>query len=73
MKRDIALKLDTFLASIRGHLDMAAHFMKNNLSEEDYKKYIYNIGRGMAELVEISNDLHKAYPDIIADELRQKK
>jgi hypothetical protein len=70
MKRDIALRLDGLLNGARGSLDMIAHYMKANLSEEDFVKYRSNIAKGMAEIFEISSDLHKAYPDMVPDELK---
>jgi hypothetical protein len=70
MTRDIALRLDAMLMHARGGIDMVAYYMKNNLSEDEFRKYIGFIGSSMAELIEISNDLHSKYPDIIPDELK---
>jgi hypothetical protein len=70
MKRDVALRIDALLMGARGNLDMIVHYMKNNLSEEEYRENKLDIARSMAELIEISNRLHKLFPDIIPDELR---
>ncbi len=70
MNRDMALTLDGLLTSVRGSLDMAALHMKNNLSEQESRKYIRHIGNSMAELFEISQDLYNQFPDIIPKELR---
>jgi len=58
------------LMAQRANLDMIAHFIKRNLSEDDYKKFIKNISKGMTATIEISNDLYERYPDIIPAELR---
>jgi hypothetical protein len=70
MTRDVALRLDALLMGVRGNLDMVAHYMKNNLSDEEYRSYITHIGAAMAETIDISNDLHRIYPDIVPDELK---
>jgi hypothetical protein len=64
MTRDVGLRLDALLMGVNGSLDMVAHYMKNNLSDEEYKSYITHIGRSMGETVDISNDLHRIYPDM---------
>jgi hypothetical protein len=66
MCSDLALPM---MASLGG-LDRIAHYMKANLSDEEYKKYIYRIGNSMAELTELSNGLHRIYPDITPAELQ---
>jgi len=70
MNRDIALRLDAMLMSQRGGLDMIANFLKVNLSQEDYQKYIKHVAKSMTETIDISNDLHLRYPDIIPLELK---
>jgi hypothetical protein len=70
MTRDGSLRLDSLLMGVNGSLDMVAHYMKNNLTDEEYKSYITHIGRSMGETIEISNDLHRICPDIIPDELK---
>lgn len=72
MERDIALRLDSMLLAVCGNLDMITHYMKNNLSDKEYKQFIYNIGNSMAELAEISNALHRSFPDIIPKELQSQ-
>jgi hypothetical protein len=70
MKRDVALRLDALLMGVRGSLDMIAHYMKTNLSDEEYRENRPHIARAMTELIEISNKLHQLFPDSVPDELR---
>jgi hypothetical protein len=70
MERDVALRIDGFLWAVRASLDSVAGYMKRNLSEAEYNKYIYLIGTSMAKTVQISNDLHRAFPDIVPEEFR---
>ncbi|WP_143762914.1 hypothetical protein [Ramlibacter tataouinensis] len=70
MDRDIALRLDALLMGCRGQLDMAAHYMKNNLANEEFDRYVQRVGASMAELIEISNELHAKFPDIVPKELK---
>ena len=46
-----------------------AHYMKNNLSEEEYKSFIGIVGATMGEAIEFSSLLHKMFPDIVPKEL----
>jgi hypothetical protein len=69
MKRDVALRLDALLMGARGNLDMIAHYMKRNLSDEEYDDNKLNIAKSMAELIDISNKIHKLFPDSVPDEL----
>jgi len=70
MERDIAIRLDGMLMNVIGAIDGIAHYMKNNLSDDEYKKYIYSIGRSMGNLTDISTNLHTLHPDITPKELR---
>jgi hypothetical protein len=70
MNRDVALRLDAMLMACRGQLDMVAHYMKNNLSGEEFDRYVQNIGASMAETIEISSALHAEFPDIVPKELK---
>jgi hypothetical protein len=70
MERDIAVRIDGMLMNVIGAIDGIANYMKNNLSEEEYKSYIYNIGAAMGNLVDISSDLHKQHDGITPKELR---
>ena len=70
MDRDIALRIDGMLIAIRGNLDGVAHYVKNNCTEAEFKRIVRQIGASMAETIEISNALHKEYPDIVPRELR---
>lgn len=64
MTRDVALR------RARANLDMIVHYMKNNLPDDEYRENRLHVGRSMAELIEISNKIHKQYPDTIPDELK---
>ena len=70
MDRDVAVRIDGMLMGVRGNLDGIAFYMKNNLSEEEYKKLVGSIGRSMAELVAISTELHTSFNDIVPEEMR---
>jgi len=70
MDKDVAIRIDGMLIGVRGNLDGIAHYMKNNLSSQEYDALIGYIGASMAELIDISTSLHKQFPDIIPIELR---
>ena len=70
MDRDIALRIDAMLMHTRGSMDIVAHYMKNNLTTEEYNSYIKKISGGMAKLIEISSSLHELHPDIVPKELK---
>jgi hypothetical protein len=69
MDRDVAIRLDGMLIGVRGNLDGIAHYMKNNLSSEEFAKQVRLIGESMGALVEISCFLHSRFPDITPKEL----
>ena len=73
MDRDVAVRLDGMLMGVRGNLDGIAHYMKNNLSKEDFKNFVGSIGGAMGETIEISNALYKLFPEIVPRELRPPK
>jgi hypothetical protein len=70
MDRDVAIRLDGMLIGALGYLDSIAHYMKNNLSEDEYKIHIKAIGKAMGETTGISSALHARFPDIVPKELR---
>jgi hypothetical protein len=70
MERDVAVRIDGFLWAVRDNLASVAAYMKRNLSEVEFKKYINLIGTSMAKTVEISNALHNAFPDIVSAEFQ---
>lgn len=70
MDHIIAARLDGMLMAVRAELDGVAHFMKEDLSEEEYTELILSIGRAMAELIDISTALHERFPDILPKQLR---
>jgi hypothetical protein len=70
MDRDVAIRLDGMLIGVSGNLDGIAHYMKNNLSPEEYGALIGHIGASMGELIGISTSLHKQFPDIVPNELK---
>jgi hypothetical protein len=75
MKRDFALRMDTFLWSARESLAHIAEHMRNHvacgdLSDEEFKQYVQFIGKSMGETVMMSRCLHEEFPDIIPDELK---
>lgn len=75
MKRDFAMRIDTFLWSARESLAHIADHMRNHvsygdLSQEEFKHYLQFIGKCMGETVRMSNELYAAFPDIKPDELK---
>jgi hypothetical protein len=70
MEKDIAIRIDGMLLGVRGNLDGIAHYMKNNLSEDEYTKLVKSIGQSMSALVDLSMSLYSRFPDIIPAELR---
>ena len=70
MQRDVAIRLDGMLIGVLAHLDSIAHYMKDNLSEDEYKTSIEAIGKAMGEAVGVSSSLHALFPDIVPKELR---
>jgi hypothetical protein len=70
MKKDVAIRIDGMLLGARGNLDGIAHYMKNNLSEDEYSKLVQSIGQSMSALVDLSMSLYSLFPDILPTELR---
>lgn len=55
---------------VRGNLDGIAHYMKNNLSDEEHSRLVKSIGQSMAALSDLSRSLYSVFPDIPPAELR---
>jgi hypothetical protein len=70
MEKDVAIRIDGMLLGARGNLDGIAHYMKNNLSEDEYSKLVKSIGQSMSALVDLSMSLYSLFPDILPTELR---
>ena len=69
MDRDVATRIDGMLMGVRGNLDGIAHYMKNNLSDEEFSHLVISIGKSMSALIDISTHLHSNFPDIVPKEL----
>jgi hypothetical protein len=69
MDRHVAIRLDGMLLGARANLDGIAHYMKNNLSHEEFSEAVRSIGKSMGALIEISSSLHLKFPDIVPKEL----
>jgi hypothetical protein len=69
VERDVAIRIDGMLIGARGGLDGIAHYMKNNLSDEDSLEFSHSIGEAMAALIDISATLHARFPGILPREL----
>jgi hypothetical protein len=69
MDRDVAIRVDGMLTGERANLDGIAHYMKNNLSPEEFADLVLSIGKSMSALIDISSSLHSRFPDIIPREL----
>ena len=63
MDRDFAIRLEGMLLGARGHLDCITFFMKNNMSNDEFKINATRIAEAMAALIEISNEIYLKYPD----------
>jgi hypothetical protein len=70
MDRDIAVRIDGMLRCTCGSLDAIAHYMKDNLSAEEFSALVKMIGRSMGALVDLSQSLYADFPDIVPKELR---
>ena len=70
MDRDIALRIDGILMSIRRNLDALALYVKNNCSKAEFKRIVRQIGATMGETIDISNALYQEHPDIAPRELQ---
>ncbi len=57
------------LIGARAHLNGIAYYMKNNLSDAEYKEMSLSIASAMADTVELSARLHMLFPDILPKEL----
>jgi hypothetical protein len=57
------------LMNVRASLDGIAHFMKNNLSDEDYSSLATCVGQAMSATIDISSHLHVQFPNIVPKEL----
>jgi hypothetical protein len=69
MDRDVATRIDGMLMGARGNLDGIAHYMKNNLSDDEFSRLVISIGESMSALIDISTHLHSSFPDIVPKEL----
>jgi len=69
MGRDAAVRIDGMLLGALASLDGMAHYMKNNLSSEEFSELALSIGRSMSALMDISSSLHSKFPDITPKEL----
>jgi hypothetical protein len=69
MDRDAPVRIDGMLMGARANLDGIAHYMKNNLSSEEFSDLVLSIGKSMSALIDISSSLHSKFPDIIPKEL----
>lgn len=69
MDRHVAIRLDGMLLGARANLDGIAHYMKNNLSPEEFSEAVISIGKSMGALIDISSSLHSKFPDIVPKEL----
>jgi hypothetical protein len=75
MNRDFALRVDSFMWSVRSDLARIADYMKyhipyGDLSDEEFRHYLSFIGKCMGETVRMSNELYAAFPDIEPVELK---
>ena len=69
MDRDVAIRIDGMLTGASGNLNGIAHYMKNNLSDEEFRELVRSIGKSIAALTDISIHLYSSFPDIVPKEL----
>jgi hypothetical protein len=72
MDRDVALRIDGILMSIRGNLDALAQYVTNNCTDAESKRIIRQIGATTGETIDISNALYQEHPDIVPRELQSR-
>jgi hypothetical protein len=69
MDRTTAIRIDGMLRGSTASLDGIAHYMKNNLSSEEYAELIKSIGYAMGALFDVSQALYARFPEITPKEL----
>jgi hypothetical protein len=69
MDRDVAIRIDGMLIGAQANLDGIAHYMKNNLSSEEFSEAVLSLGKSMSALIDISSSLHSKFLDITPKEL----
>jgi hypothetical protein len=70
MQRDAALRIDGMLIGVQGNLNCIVHYLKNNLSQEEYKEHAFSVAKSMAALIDISKSMYLEFPDILPKELQ---
>ena len=55
--------------NVRASLDGIAHFMKNNLPDDEYSSLVICVGHAMSATIDISSHLHVRFPNIVPKEL----
>lgn len=70
MDKDIAIRLDGMVIGVNGNLNGIAHYMKNNLSPQEYSERAIFVAKAMGALYELSMSLHAIFPDIVPKEMR---
>ena len=70
MERDVAIRLDGMASGASANLNAIAHYMKSNLSSQEFSERILFIGNAMGALYELSTSLHAIFPDIVPKELQ---
>jgi hypothetical protein len=67
--RDAAIRLDGMLMNVRASLDGITHFMKSNLSDDEYSSLVTCIGHAMSATIDVSSHLHAKFPNIVPKDL----
>jgi hypothetical protein len=65
MERDVAIRIDGMTISVRAALDGLSHYLKSNLSPEEYSETVRHVGSAMGELVCLSALLHSRFPSLL--------
>jgi hypothetical protein len=69
LKRDVALRMDGVVSGARSQLNWLAHIAKENLTDDEYRLIVTQVGSAMGALYEVSKNLYEKFPDIVPDEM----
>jgi hypothetical protein len=70
MEREVALRIDGLLMSVRNSLGYVAVYIEKNVSAAEFKEYVAFIGESMGGAVKFSRRLRDEFPDIVPHELK---
>ncbi len=68
--RDTAIRIDGFVIGLQSSLASLRSYMKNHLSTDDYNSFRPHVMECVVQLLSISNEFYKLYPDTTPKELQ---